>query len=147
MTLDDYLTSLRPKVQGTINLDAAFGSPSLDFFITLSSVSAILGKTGQMNYSAANSFQDAFAQEHARNSHTQYISLNLGSNRRIQCHHISSDSSARTDEARSYSHDVRGALQSSGVFDGGPTRDETDASSQSLGLIDNQWKLFKTPLL
>jgi hypothetical protein len=78
MTLDDYLTSLRPKVQGTINLDAAFGSPSLEFFITLSSVSAILGKTGQMNYSAANSFQDAFAHEHARKSHTQYISLNLG---------------------------------------------------------------------
>lgn len=78
MTIDDYLTGLRPKVQGTINLDAAFGNPSLDFFITLSSVSAILGKTGQMNYSAANAFQDAFAHEHAGKSHTQYISLNLG---------------------------------------------------------------------
>jgi hypothetical protein len=78
MTLDDYLSGLRPKVQGTLNLNSAFGSPLLDFFITLSSVSAILGKTGQMNYSAANSFQDAFAHENAGKSHTQYISLNLG---------------------------------------------------------------------
>lgn len=78
MTIDDYLTSLRPKVQGTMNLKASFGSSSLDFFIMLSSVSAILGKTGQINYSAANAFQDAFAHEHAGKSHTQYISLNLG---------------------------------------------------------------------
>lgn len=78
MTLQDYLISLRPKVNGTINLAAAFGSASLSFFITLSSVSAILGKTGQMNYSAANAFQDAFAHEHAGHSQTQYISLNLG---------------------------------------------------------------------
>ena len=78
MTLDDYLSGLRPKVQGTINLDAAFGSASLEFFITLSSVSAILGKTGQLNYSSANAFQDEFAHQHAGKSHAQYISLNLG---------------------------------------------------------------------
>ncbi|KAF3768085.1 hypothetical protein M406DRAFT_80584 [Cryphonectria parasitica EP155] len=82
MSLDDYNTALGPKVKGTINLDAAFASPHLDFFIMLSSVTCILGKTGQANYSAGNAFQDAFAHAHRQqqssSSGTRYISLNLG---------------------------------------------------------------------
>ncbi|RDW64263.1 hypothetical protein BP5796_10765 [Coleophoma crateriformis] len=78
MTIDDYITGTQPKVNGTINLNNAFQSEALDFFITLSSVSCILGKTGQLNYSAGNAFQDAFAHANTHKSHTQYISLNLG---------------------------------------------------------------------
>ncbi|KAI0599931.1 hypothetical protein F4775DRAFT_591035 [Biscogniauxia sp. FL1348] len=78
MELIDYTTCLGPKVTGTINLHDGFSSPSLDFFIVLSSVSAILGTAGQSNYAIGNAFQDAFAQAHSGKSHTRYISLNLG---------------------------------------------------------------------
>ncbi|MCJ1309677.1 hypothetical protein MMC25_003337 [Agyrium rufum] len=78
MSLDDYMTGIRPKVQGTQNLDDAFGaSGTLDFFIMLSSISAILGKSGQSNYAVGNAFQDAFAQSKPT-SKCRYIALNLG---------------------------------------------------------------------
>lgn len=78
MTPDDYLTATKPKTQGTLNLHSSFQGPALDFFITLSSITCIVGKTGQANYSAGNAFQDAFAHAYAGKSHTRYISLNLG---------------------------------------------------------------------
>lgn len=83
MDYDDYVTSLGPKVSGTINLSDVFASPNLDFFITMSSVSAILGKSGQANYSTGNSFQDAFARANTElqqetGGRTRYVSLNLG---------------------------------------------------------------------
>ncbi|KAF7552333.1 hypothetical protein G7Z17_g4400 [Cylindrodendrum hubeiense] len=78
MSLDDYMTAIKPKVQGTRNLDNAFGtSNSLDFFIMLSSITAILGKSGQSNYSVGNAYQDAFAQS-KKTSSCRYIALNLG---------------------------------------------------------------------
>lgn len=49
MEFEDWKSSLVPKVQGTINLHDLFQSPDLGFFITLSSISAILGNTGQAN--------------------------------------------------------------------------------------------------
>ncbi len=54
---------LRPKLEGTIALAAALGRP-LDFFVLCSSLSAILGDPGQVDYAAANAFLDAFAQSH-----------------------------------------------------------------------------------
>jgi NADPH:quinone reductase-like Zn-dependent oxidoreductase/NAD(P)-dependent dehydrogenase (short-subunit alcohol dehydrogenase family)/SAM-dependent methyltransferase len=79
MDLEDYNIALAPKVHGTRNLHNAFGNASLGFFIMLSSITCILGKTGQANYSAGNSFQDAFAHAQSQaNPHTRYISLNLG---------------------------------------------------------------------
>ncbi|KAM0421170.1 hypothetical protein ACHAPT_011062 [Fusarium lateritium] len=78
MSHDDYMTAIKPKVQGTRNLDDAFGaSGTLDFFIMLSSITAILGKSGQSNYAVGNAFQDAFAQS-KRSSKCRYIALNLG---------------------------------------------------------------------
>lgn len=78
MSHDDYVTSLKPKVQGTQNLDAVFGvSGSLDFFIMLSSITAILGTAGQSNYAVGNAFQDAFAQSKV-NSKCRYVAVNLG---------------------------------------------------------------------
>jgi hypothetical protein len=79
MTFEDYMAAIRPKVHGTCNLDYAFSSPALDFFIMLSSITCIVGKSGQANYATGNAFQDAFA--HAQSElkpHTRYISLNLG---------------------------------------------------------------------
>lgn len=83
MDIDDYTTSLGPKVAGTANLNLFFASQNLDFFITLSSVSAILGKSGQANYAVGNSFQDAFCRANSDRQRevggsTRYVSLNLG---------------------------------------------------------------------
>lgn len=63
MTLDDYHTAIRPKVQGTWNLHRAseLHKSPLSFFTMLSSTSGIVGNKGQSNYAAANTFLDAFA--------------------------------------------------------------------------------------
>lgn len=84
MTHDDFAAVLSPKVDGTINLDAAFGSPDLKFFITMSSSTTQTGNGSQANYAAANSFLDAFAHARAQQCaadntcNTHYMSLNLG---------------------------------------------------------------------
>lgn len=71
------MTAVKPKVEGTQHLEEAFGSGPLDFFIMLSSVTSILGKTGQANYAIGNAYQDALAQSRAA-SKCRYIALNLG---------------------------------------------------------------------
>ncbi|MEO1410022.1 MAG: SDR family NAD(P)-dependent oxidoreductase [Bacteroidota bacterium] len=66
-----------PKVDGTLTLHEVFGGEELDFFILCSSLSAILGGMGQIDYCAANSFQDAFAHQLAQGSKsTYYLSIN-----------------------------------------------------------------------
>lgn len=77
MSLEDYMAATKPKVQGTRNLDNAFASDSLDFFIMLSSITAILGTAGQSNYAVGNSYQDAYAQS-KKDSKSRYVALNLG---------------------------------------------------------------------
>lgn len=64
MTVDDYHTSIHPKVQGAWNLHRASQQQlkqPLDFFTMLSSISGVVGRKGQANYAAANTFLDAFA--------------------------------------------------------------------------------------
>jgi len=53
---------LGPKVTGTVHLDEATRSESLDFFILFSSIAALTGNIGQCDYAFANSFMDHFAQ-------------------------------------------------------------------------------------
>jgi acyl transferase domain-containing protein len=70
-TLDDQLAVfksdesaanvLRPKVRGALALDAAVAGMDLDFFVVLSSRSSVAGAPGQVDYTAANAFLDAFA--------------------------------------------------------------------------------------
>ncbi|KAL8737061.1 MAG: hypothetical protein Q9181_002058 [Wetmoreana brouardii] len=62
-TLEEYHTAIYGKVHGTWTLDriSLEQSQPLDFFTLLSSISGIVGKKGQSNYSAANTFLDAFA--------------------------------------------------------------------------------------
>ena len=52
---------LGPKVSGTINLHEATLHQPLDFFTMTSSIVSVIGTATQASYSAANSFQDAFA--------------------------------------------------------------------------------------
>ncbi|KAH9875654.1 hypothetical protein IAQ61_003118 [Plenodomus lingam] len=63
MTYDTMQKVLRPKVQGSINLDALLGDTALDFFVFFSSATAIIGNVGQSNYSAANMFMTSLARQ------------------------------------------------------------------------------------
>ncbi|KAI2691625.1 hypothetical protein LCP963914a_1826 [Penicillium roqueforti] len=64
MTLEEWNTSVDPKVKGTWNLHNASVSANaeLDFFVLFSSVSGVFGLPGQINYAGANTFLDAFSQ-------------------------------------------------------------------------------------
>ncbi|KAL7803491.1 beta-ketoacyl synthase domain-containing protein [Trichoderma aethiopicum] len=64
MTANDYHSTLHAKVNGAWNLHRASTQllkQPLDFFTMLSSISGIVGRKGQANYAAANTFLDAFA--------------------------------------------------------------------------------------
>jgi acyl transferase domain-containing protein/NAD(P)-dependent dehydrogenase (short-subunit alcohol dehydrogenase family) len=52
---------LRPKVAGTVLLDACLGDESLDFFALFASATALLGNTGQADYAFANRFLNEWA--------------------------------------------------------------------------------------
>lgn len=77
MSLADYQTGLRPKVQGSWNLHTAFASAPLDFFIMLSSVAGVIGIASQCNYGAGGSFQDALAR-HRTSLGLPAVSIDIG---------------------------------------------------------------------
>ncbi|NQZ11449.1 MAG: SDR family NAD(P)-dependent oxidoreductase, partial [Algicola sp.] len=54
-------TIVKPKLYGTVYLDEATKDMDLDFFMTCSSLSAVLGNIGQSIYSYANGFMDDYA--------------------------------------------------------------------------------------
>jgi acyl transferase domain-containing protein/NADPH:quinone reductase-like Zn-dependent oxidoreductase/NADP-dependent 3-hydroxy acid dehydrogenase YdfG len=60
MTLDEWQQVLDPKVSGTWNLHNILPR-GMDFFIILSSSGGMIGSSGQSQYNAASTFQDAFA--------------------------------------------------------------------------------------
>lgn len=64
MTYEDWNVAVNPKVEGTWNLHNAISLPTddLDFFLLFSSYGCLGGQWGQANYSAANTFLDAFVQ-------------------------------------------------------------------------------------
>ena len=66
---------LTPKVQGTLALYDTFGKAGLDFMLLCSSLNAITGGFGQIDYSGANAFLDIFAQTHDSRKGTRYISI------------------------------------------------------------------------
>lgn len=57
---EDLCTVIGPKVDGLIFLDELTADHPLDFFVTFSSISSILGNAGQCDYSYANSFMNNF---------------------------------------------------------------------------------------
>lgn len=60
MSYSDWAESVAPKVAGTWNLHSAVGH-KVDFFVTLSSFTAVFGERGAANYAAGGAFQDAVA--------------------------------------------------------------------------------------
>lgn len=61
MSIDDWHTAIKPKVDASWNLHQVLLDKDLDFFILLSSTSGIVGNRGQSNYCAGNTYQDALA--------------------------------------------------------------------------------------
>lgn len=59
MTYSDWISTTRPKVQGSQNLSDLL--PNVDFFIMLSSYAGVFGNRGQANYAAGCRYQDALA--------------------------------------------------------------------------------------
>ena len=79
MTMERFRRVFRPKAQGAWNLHEATvaAGADLDFFLLFSSVSSVMGLLGQVNYAAANYFQDALAQ-YRRQQGLPATSVNLG---------------------------------------------------------------------
>lgn len=65
-TKERFERVMASKVAGSWHLHTLTCQIPLDFFITFSSVSALLGNPGQANYAAANAFMDALAQQRQR---------------------------------------------------------------------------------
>ncbi len=63
MSLENMEDSIKPKVDGTNNLNELFGNSPLDFFILFSSLACVIGNDGQSNYSAANMYMTAIAHQ------------------------------------------------------------------------------------
>ena len=77
MSAQDFNDTVRCKTLGTKNLDDAFATPTLDFFIMLSSIASTIGNRAQANYAAGNTYLDSFAHfEPPRKA--SYVSINLG---------------------------------------------------------------------
>ncbi|RDW76674.1 type I polyketide synthase [Aspergillus mulundensis] len=78
MSIADWNAAIKPKVAGTRNLHTRFSTRnSLDFFVMLSSLSAILGWASQASYAAGGTYQDALARW--RTAHgLPAVSLDMG---------------------------------------------------------------------
>ncbi|WP_214318585.1 type I polyketide synthase [Nonomuraea sediminis] len=69
---------LRPKVLGTLALQEAFGDLELEAVVLCSSITAVAGGFGQIDYCAANNFLDAHARAGRGWNAAQLVSVNWG---------------------------------------------------------------------
>ncbi len=60
-TKEDLKKVLKVKIEGVKNIDQATKTDSLDFMIFFSSIAAIHGNVGQIDYAAANAFLDNYS--------------------------------------------------------------------------------------
>jgi acyl transferase domain-containing protein len=67
---------MAPKVQGTLNLEAALRDEPLEFLLLCSSTAALLGGFGQIDYCGANAFLDAFAHRARPDGGPRVVSVN-----------------------------------------------------------------------
>jgi hybrid polyketide synthase / nonribosomal peptide synthetase ACE1 len=77
MTLNQFHTVTKPKVDGCIYLDQLFSDTRLDFFVFFSSMAWVVGNMGQCNYTAANAFLASFA-ANRRNRGLPASVINIG---------------------------------------------------------------------
>ena len=77
LDINSYGTSTAAKIQGAWNLYKLTESDRLDFYILYSSITSLIGPSGQAAYAAANAFIDSFARylnEHSVSA----VSVNWG---------------------------------------------------------------------
>jgi acyl transferase domain-containing protein/acyl carrier protein len=67
---------IAPKVKGTFVLEEVLKDKTLDFFILCSSTASILGNAGQVDYTAANAFLDAYAHSRKGQDKTAPMAVN-----------------------------------------------------------------------
>ncbi|CAM2067526.1 SDR family NAD(P)-dependent oxidoreductase [Sulfidibacter corallicola] len=60
--LPSFQKILKPKLEGTWNLDQATAEDRLDFFVMFSSVAALMPNQGQSGYASGNAYMDTFAE-------------------------------------------------------------------------------------
>ncbi len=77
MNRDRFITSYQAKVGGVLNLHKYTKDIPLDFFVSFSSISALIGNSGQANYVSSNTFLDQFAHFRRANG-MQATTINLG---------------------------------------------------------------------
>jgi aryl carrier-like protein len=97
MAVGDFHAAIPAKVEGTWNLHRAsleLLKQPLDFFVMLSSISGFVGRRGQANYAAANTFLDAFA-SYRQGQGLRANSLDLGMI--VDVGHIADDESGLED--------------------------------------------------
>jgi acyl transferase domain-containing protein/thioesterase domain-containing protein/aryl carrier-like protein len=83
--IDDGLISLKSaaaptpvitvKARGALVLDDVLRDERLDFFVAFSSISSVMGLEGQVDYTSANAFLDAFVERKRRTSDVRAISV------------------------------------------------------------------------
>ncbi len=69
---------MAPKLKGTLVLAVAVQDEPLDFMVLYSSVYAVAGGLGEVDYCAANAFLDAFTHYHRRRRSVLTFSVNWG---------------------------------------------------------------------
>lgn len=73
---EDIDKVLRPKILGTYVLSQLFKTKPLDFVMFFSSLTALTGSIGQLDYAAANASLDAFPYAHCFHDKTQVTTIN-----------------------------------------------------------------------
>jgi NAD(P)-dependent dehydrogenase (short-subunit alcohol dehydrogenase family) len=101
-----------PKVGGTLVLEALCKQARLDFLVLCSSLSSITGGAGQVGYSAANAFLDAFAHYNTARHGTYTVSINWD---RWQHVGLAVDVEARHRALQGDDADLEGMTPSEGV--------------------------------
>lgn len=76
-TQSEAETVFAPKVHGALVLDEVLADVPLDFFVVFSSTSTVTTPVGQVDYVAANSFLNAFAESRNRDGR-RVVALNWG---------------------------------------------------------------------
>lgn len=105
---------MAPKVKGTLVLEQIFQQRQLDFFVLFSSLSAITGGLGQVDYCAANAFLDTFAQFHANKFGGSTISINWDAWQQVG---MGAETTAKADTLKQERQKIlnKGILPSEGV--------------------------------
>jgi len=107
---------LAPKVAGARVLGRIFHDQRLDFMVLCSSLTAIVGGLGQVDYCGANAYLDAFARQYAKETGTFAVAVNWNAWREVG---MAVDTSVPDD--------LRDAIKASRLAAGISNRDGVDA--------------------